>query len=562
MRIALLTHQFPGARLGGIGAYTLHAARALVQAGHEPHVFTFTLPEDVRRSLPGSVIVHEVEDLAARAQKNALAANLASAMQAGGEAGYRLAMGSLLCEEFRRVHAERPFDVVEGPEYEALALPLMIGEGRALDVPVITHLHSGSAVARRAMNLPETTAQRLIEAFEFACIGRADGLCAPSRQVVVDTEQAAPVGVAEVIPLPYVTESAARFSSPDPAAPILFLGRLEFIKGAHLLPEALNRFLADHPAATVRLAGPDTPTAPDGSGSMQNFIRNKLAAELLSRVLFLGEQPRERVTAELAACSFVLVPSLFESYSYVCCEALAAGRPVVVSAGIGATEVVGDAGISFARADATALAGAMARLAGDGALLRELAERAYRRSHAELSADSAIDKRIRFYERIIRTHHSGARRTSAGALSMLPATDSESLLEAIARLKSTLAGVSDVGVNTPGMLLAGIMDEVAPGGGARIVLYGAGRHTSRLLAEISRWETRGHRVVGIIDDHPRFRDQPSHRGLPVDSLESFAQKPLDPRIAVVLSTDTFTEQFWQNTAPLRTKGIRVFRLYA
>ena len=106
------------------------------------------------------------------------------------------------------------------------------------------------------------------------------------------------------------------------------------------------------------------------------------------------------------------------------------------------------------------------------------------------------------------------------------------------------------------------MDEMAPKGGARIVLYGAGRHTSRLLAEKSTWGKHGHQVVGIIDDHPRFREQPSHLGLPVDSIESFAARPLDARIAVVLSTDTFTEQFWQNTAPLRAKGIRVFRLYA
>ena len=37
---------------------------------------------------------------------------------------------------------------------------------------------------------------------------------------------------------------------------------------------------------------------------------------------------------ELQRCAFVVCPSLRESYSYVCCEALAAGRPVIVSSGI------------------------------------------------------------------------------------------------------------------------------------------------------------------------------------------------------------------------------------
>ena len=295
---------------------------------------------------------------------------------------------------------------------------------------------------------------------------------------------------------------------------------------------------------------------------MQQFIRTKLAPALLPRVQFLGEQSRERVIAELAGCSFVLVPSLFESYSYVCCEALAAGRPVLVSDGIGATEVVGDAGISFARGDATALAKAMGRLADDGRLLKELAQRAFSRALGPLSAGATIGKRIAFYEHIILEHKSGKRRPWAEALAEMPATYTPTLVEAFARITSALAGASTIETKTPGTLLTRIMNEIAPGGGARIVLYGAGRHTSRLLAEKHLWETRGHQVVGIIDDHPRFHEHPSHLTLPVDSIKSFTKKPLDDGIAVVLSTDTFTAQFWENTAPLRARGTRVFRLYS
>src|SRR6516162_236037 len=51
MRIAFLTHQWPGARMGGIGAAVRQTALALAQAGHDVHVFTFTLPQDVREKL-------------------------------------------------------------------------------------------------------------------------------------------------------------------------------------------------------------------------------------------------------------------------------------------------------------------------------------------------------------------------------------------------------------------------------------------------------------------------------------------------------------------------------
>ncbi|MGN6368836.1 MAG: glycosyltransferase [Phycisphaerae bacterium] len=559
MRIALLTSQFPGARLGGIGAYSLHAARALAAAGHEPHLFTFTLPEDVRRALPAGIVVHEVEDLAARAHNNTLQGDLLSAIQSGGEATYRLAMGALLCEAFRLAHAAKPFDIVEGPEYEALALPLMMGP--PLDLPLVTQLHSGSALARTAMNLPQTSEQMLMEAFEFACIRLADARCAPSHQVIIDTRTVGPVEQAEVIPLPFVIQQSTPFSPPNPAGPILFLGRLEFIKGAHLLPEALNQFLAEHPAATVHLVGPDTATAPGGAGSMQHFIRARLSPAILPCVHFLGEQPRERVTAELAACSFVVVPSLFESYSYVCCEALAAGRPVVVSDSIGATEVVGDAGISFPRADANALAAAMHHLARDPALLQQLAERAHQRSRTTLSAETAINKRLAFYNRILHKRRSGQRRTTSDESKALPAQSASSLAETIVRIAATFSAPSTGAPITPGSRLLHLMNALAPNGGARIVLYGAGRHTARLLAEKQSWEKHGHQVVGIIDDHPRFHEQPSHLGLPVASIDVFTSKPVEPGVSVVLSTDTFTEQFWEKTAPLRAKGIPVHRLY-
>ena len=53
--------------MGGIGTYTVQAAMALAQAGHEPHIFTLTLPIDVLKNLPEGVWVHEIADLAAEA---------------------------------------------------------------------------------------------------------------------------------------------------------------------------------------------------------------------------------------------------------------------------------------------------------------------------------------------------------------------------------------------------------------------------------------------------------------------------------------------------------------
>ncbi|MFC9431553.1 glycosyltransferase family 4 protein [Streptomyces sp. NPDC056987] len=60
----------------------------------------------------------------------------------------------------------------------------------------------------------------------------------------------------------------------------------------------------------------------------------QLAAELgvASRVSFLGDVPRAEALGWMSVADVVVVPSLWESFCYVCAEMMAFGRPVVASA--------------------------------------------------------------------------------------------------------------------------------------------------------------------------------------------------------------------------------------
>jgi FlaA1/EpsC-like NDP-sugar epimerase len=103
----------------------------------------------------------------------------------------------------------------------------------------------------------------------------------------------------------------------------------------------------------------------------------------------------------------------------------------------------------------------------------------------------------------------------------------------------------------------------ATGRPSQVLLYGAGRHTSRLLAEKQCWEKAGHRVIGLLDDHPRFEDEAQHLGLPVQARTKLLRAVQNGLAApsIVLSTDTFEDQFWEQTAELRLLGCAVYRLY-
>ena len=145
------------------------------------------------------------------------------------------------------------------------------------------------------------------------------------------------------------------------------------------------------------------------------------------------------------------------------------------------------------------------------------------------------------------------------------------------RLASAFSEGKEVGGIAELMKIAGLQGEIvtpgarlvrrlalqvpALGEGVGFYLYGAGRHTARLLMEKGRWEEKGHRLLGLIDDHPRFVETPECFGLPVMSVAAAVGR-LAGGDVVVLSTDTFEDQFWQQTEPLRERGVTVYRLYS
>ncbi|MBL9051529.1 MAG: glycosyltransferase family 4 protein [Tabrizicola sp.] len=143
---------------------------------------------------------------------------------------------------------------------------------------------------------------------------------------------------------------------------IAFVGRLDPVKGALLLVEAMAQVLRTHPDATLSLAG-------DGPARAPAEARAR-ALGIEGAVHFLGYLSQGQVAELLDQSDMLVLPSFAEGLPVVYMEALASRIPVVASRVAGVQELVEDGvtGYTVPPGDVVSLADRIARLMSDPAL--------------------------------------------------------------------------------------------------------------------------------------------------------------------------------------------------
>jgi glycosyltransferase involved in cell wall biosynthesis len=207
-----------------------------------------------------------------------------------------------------------------------------------------------------------------------AALRRAGASLAVSQAIAAELTQA---GIPRVEVLPNVLDAAETRAiaagEPSFALPprfLLFVGKLEENKGARLLVPA------------VAAARTGLPLVVLGEGSLAHTLKFDATAAGVSLIL-RGWAHRDDVLRAMGRATAIVFPSLWpEPLSRVLLEALALGAPMAAMDTGGTREIVHDGESGLVVADAAALPDAVARLAGDEALRRRLAEGARARAEA------------------------------------------------------------------------------------------------------------------------------------------------------------------------------------
>jgi glycosyltransferase involved in cell wall biosynthesis len=148
---------------------------------------------------------------------------------------------------------------------------------------------------------------------------------------------------------------------------LLFLSRLDPTKGLDLLLPAFAQVRREHSDVALVLAGHG---APDYEAWLQARVRE---LGLGADVLFTGFLEGEQKLAALGDCDLFVLPSYSENFGVAVVEAMACGRPVVISNQVAIHREIADAEAGLVvPCEVEALAGALVRLAEDAALRHRL----------------------------------------------------------------------------------------------------------------------------------------------------------------------------------------------
>lgn len=215
----------------------------------------------------------------------------------------------------------------------AREVPYVVSPHGALDPYVRRRSHHALFLKRyyeRWVELPNLNRADVIHfSSPMECERAADLSLRPPSVVIPNA-----VGEAAFQPVKRCDEFRADHDIPLGVPLILFVGRLNFVKGLDLLLAAFCDIKREVPDAMLALVGPD------GKGYERHLMGLATSLGVAQSVRFGGLLDPERVRAAYGTANLFVLPSRSESFGMSLLEAMAAGCPVIVSNEVGlSTEV-------------------------------------------------------------------------------------------------------------------------------------------------------------------------------------------------------------------------------
>lgn len=341
MRIAYISYEYPpDTGLGGIGTYTKQAAILMSRRGHDIHVFCAGFKDNI--IVEQGISIHKI----------------ASHDPAD--------FSELVLDIFRNEHSLKLFDCIESAEINCNARYI---KAAFPGLPLVVRLHTPNWLVEK-LKKKYTSGKDKWRFFlgalrrgrwDLGYWRRYDPGNDPERDFTLSAESVTAPSKAmkqwafkkwgmeenriSIFPNPFEPPPLLLIQHEAEENIILFFGRLNVLKGLVGLTIAIKGVLKKHRHWKMIFIGNDGPSL-DGIGSMKSWMQKKIH-KVNKQVEFIEGLPYDQLMEKIVVSEIIVLPSLFESFSYTCAEAMAAGKPVVGSKNGGMAELLaGGAGIT------------------------------------------------------------------------------------------------------------------------------------------------------------------------------------------------------------------------
>lgn len=395
MRIAFFTSEYvrEGYPDGGQANYLSKICALLSERGHDPVVFLVG-EHDRETDVDGIRVIEIARCLKKPSKLCGAPAEFALICRQVWDS-YRLA------KAFHSEHARQPFEIIQAASYRAVGGALV---GRAPVLVVVRHSGYRPPI-RAAHGISRTFVEHVSEWLETKSVLEADAVFAPSKLTAEMLKKFENIS-SEVIRTPFIHSS----SEEDPTLYneilcgkpyLLYFGKLDRLKGADVMANALPGIFYSHPEIHVVFLGND------GTGRGKKITYGQMILESAGshreQIHLLGKQPKERLAPIIKNARIVVLPSRTDNYPNTCLEAQELGKIVVTTRNSSLDEMVED-GVTGFLADPgssesltcaidKALSLSISEIQGMEASVRTLADKR--------DTDSIVDEHLAFYEAAI-----------------------------------------------------------------------------------------------------------------------------------------------------------------
>lgn len=387
MNILFLSRDYPPEQIGGVGIYVYEASRLLAKMGHKVFVITGAIGHTIEY-LDQGVCVYRV-----RPRRFAFLNPIRHKIQGFFD---RLEYSYAVSQKIKEVVSRHKIDVIESCEARAEGFWYYFLHNHP---PLVIKLHTPEGLVYKLNRDPENKERYLIEKLEEWWLRRAHKLVGLSNAVIKLTQGY--YGI-EQKQIPIVANPISADFLRVPVCSvnkgyILYVGRLEYRKGTHVLIRAIPGILKKFPRTKFVFIGSDC--------GMKNYLLDKVNEfGVNENVEFIGQLPREELIPYYHESSFCIVPSLWENHPYVILEAMACGKPVIASNVGGIPEIIKDKinGRLIPPGSVSGLTDAAIELLGDAKMRENLGGNAKKYVEEQYAPQKVMQKIEKIYSELIK----------------------------------------------------------------------------------------------------------------------------------------------------------------